>query len=99
LIVRLSDISTQALKDPFLILFGRKFLNLRLRQQDRDHQDLFKLVNSILRDYVERKKKEVTNPETETKQFKTIIELLMIERQASFEKNEKLYTNDEDLVD
>jgi hypothetical protein len=34
-ILELSNIGTEALKDPLLILFGKKFLNLKLRKKDR----------------------------------------------------------------
>lgn len=78
--MKLSDIGTLALKDPLLILFGKKFLNLRLRKKDREYQDLFKLVNAILKDYVEKKKQEMNNPSNKKRDSHTLIELLMIER-------------------
>jgi hypothetical protein len=52
--MELSNIAAEGLKDPFLIFFGTKFLNLKLRKKDRRYLGLSKEIQDVLVSYVRK---------------------------------------------
>ena len=52
-VLRLSDVGCEALADPLIILFGSKFLKLRLREKDRYFLNLHQEINQVFQKLID----------------------------------------------
>ena len=80
LILDLTVQATQALKDPILILFGSKFMKLKLRKGDRKFLNLSALIDKILADFIKKEEKKANNQEYTENKKSSLLDLLLLER-------------------
>ena len=85
-------------RDPLILIFGEKFIQKGWREFDRKFLDTQRSLNAVLKGKIQGYEKNIQEKLKDEKRVKSLIEILLFEREKNQKTGDTLISNDE-LVD